>query len=131
MTPQFAIALLVTLVSALALNWGYVREHDAAGALPPLSIRRPLCTARRFGAATGVAFAAGMTIFHEPLPGGTLGALRVLSFVIVVASAVVLARRNGDRTDEPDRGTLPQSMPVVGDAAAARRRSEPLADSTV
>jgi hypothetical protein len=41
MTDPVGIALLITLVSALALNWGYLREHDAARTLPPLSIRRP------------------------------------------------------------------------------------------
>jgi hypothetical protein len=46
MADQVVIALVITLGSALALNWGYVREHDAANALPPLSIRRPLHTAR-------------------------------------------------------------------------------------
>jgi hypothetical protein len=46
MTGQIGIALLITLASALALNWGYVREHEAAGTLPALSIRRPLHTAR-------------------------------------------------------------------------------------
>ena len=46
MTHQIVIALIITLASALALNWGYVREHEAANTLPPLSIRRPLCTAR-------------------------------------------------------------------------------------
>jgi hypothetical protein len=46
MIAQISIALLITLASALALNWGYLREHEAAGELPPLSIRRPLHTAR-------------------------------------------------------------------------------------
>jgi hypothetical protein len=278
MTAQVGIALLITLASAFALNWGYVREHEAAGTLPALSIRRPLHTARlllasrrwlagfaaelsgwglfvlalalaplalvqavsaggigilaalvshlhlgrlnprerlgvglsiaglavlgislaggagagveaswvslglwlggsaasvavlaigrsllgsaaAFGIATGVAFAAGdvvtkatvagdlalapamviaygagtlllqmgfqrggalvtaglatlitnaipiaagMTIFHEPLPGGVLGVLRVLSFATLVASALLLAREGGDdRTAEP------------------------------
>jgi hypothetical protein len=35
---------------------------------------------------------AGMTIFHEPLPSGALGALRILAFVAVVAGAVGLSR---------------------------------------
>jgi hypothetical protein len=39
-------ALLLTLASALALNWGYLREHDAASALPPLDVRRPLRSLR-------------------------------------------------------------------------------------
>lgn len=46
MTVEIGIALVVALASALALNWGYLREHEAANTLPPLSIRRPLHTAR-------------------------------------------------------------------------------------
>jgi hypothetical protein len=34
--------LALALVSAAALNWGYVAQHGAASALPPLSLRRPL-----------------------------------------------------------------------------------------
>jgi drug/metabolite transporter (DMT)-like permease len=39
------LAIVLTVVSALAVNWAYVREHDAAAALPPLSLRRPLHSA--------------------------------------------------------------------------------------
>src|ERR1700687_3983965 len=35
------LAILLTFVSAVAINWAWVREHDAAAALPPLSVRRP------------------------------------------------------------------------------------------
>ena len=35
------LAILLTFVSAVAINWAWLREHDAASALPPLSIRRP------------------------------------------------------------------------------------------
>ena len=35
------LAILLTLLSALAINWAWIREHDAAAALPPLSVRRP------------------------------------------------------------------------------------------
>lgn len=303
MTGQIGLALLITLASALALNWGYVREHGAAGTLPPLSIRRPLHAVRlllgnprwltgfaaemtgwglfvlalalaplalvqavsaagigilaalvsrlrlsrlspreqlgvglsiaglavlgislaggagagteaswaslalwlagsgavvcavlalgrsllgpaaAFGIATGVAFAAGdvatkatvagdpvlipvlvaaygagtlllqmgfqrggalvtaglatvitnaipiaagMTIFHEPLPGGAFGVLRVLSFAIVVMSAVLLAQDDRDRTDELDRVTPsrvhPHAWTQPRDVHAARRR---------
>lgn len=45
MIEQIGLGLLITLISGLALNWGYLREHDAASALPPLSVRRPLHTA--------------------------------------------------------------------------------------
>lgn len=36
--------------------------------------------------------AAGVLLFHEHLPGGALGAIRVVAFVLVVASAAVLTR---------------------------------------
>jgi hypothetical protein len=46
MTAQTGIALLLTLVSACAINWGYLTEHRAAGALPALSLQRPLRSVR-------------------------------------------------------------------------------------
>jgi hypothetical protein len=42
MSPDTGFALLLTLISACAVNWGYVTEHRAAAGLPPLSPRRPL-----------------------------------------------------------------------------------------
>jgi hypothetical protein len=35
------VGLVLALVSALAVNWAYTKEHDAAAAMPPLSFRRP------------------------------------------------------------------------------------------
>jgi drug/metabolite transporter (DMT)-like permease len=35
------LAILLTFASALAINWAWIREHDAAAAMPPLSVRRP------------------------------------------------------------------------------------------
>ena len=43
---QTWIGLALSLVSALAVNFAYSREHDAAVGLPPLSPRRPLHAAR-------------------------------------------------------------------------------------
>jgi hypothetical protein len=43
---QIALALVVTLISACALNVGYLIEHSVASSLPPLSPRRPLRSAR-------------------------------------------------------------------------------------
>lgn len=42
--------------------------------------------------------AAGMVLFHEPLPSGWIGAVRVASFAAVVAGAVLLAAR-GKQTE--------------------------------
>jgi hypothetical protein len=53
---------------------------------------------------------AGMTIFHEPLPDGWLGILRISSFVLVIVGAVSLARHQ------------------KGASAAARQEREQLED---
>jgi hypothetical protein len=42
---QTGIALLVALASTTLINIAYLREHDAAAALPALSLRRPLQSA--------------------------------------------------------------------------------------
>jgi len=41
-----AAALALALASAITLNWGYVAQHGAASALPPLSLRRPIASLR-------------------------------------------------------------------------------------
>ena len=46
MSVGTAIALLLALVSTTLTNIAYLREHDAAAALPVLSLRRPLQSAR-------------------------------------------------------------------------------------
>jgi hypothetical protein len=43
---EIAVALAVTLISACALNIGYLIEHSVASRLPPLSPRHPLRSAR-------------------------------------------------------------------------------------
>jgi hypothetical protein len=41
-----AVALLLALASAVALNWSYLVQHGEAAAMPPLSVRRPLRSLR-------------------------------------------------------------------------------------
>jgi hypothetical protein len=36
------LGLTLAFVSAIAVNWAYAREHDAAAAMPPFSPRRPV-----------------------------------------------------------------------------------------
>ena len=38
---DLTLAILLTFVAAVSINWAWIREHDAAAALPPLSVRRP------------------------------------------------------------------------------------------
>ena len=35
------IGLALAMVSAVAVNWAYSREHDAVVTMPPFSVRRP------------------------------------------------------------------------------------------
>ena len=44
---------------------------------------------------------AGMTIFHEPLPSGKLGALRIAAFALVVVGGVALARHQRGTSAAP------------------------------
>jgi len=39
---QISIGLVLALVSAVAVNWAYSREHDAAAGMPAFSLWRPL-----------------------------------------------------------------------------------------
>ena len=43
---QIALALVLTLISACALNLGYLFQHDVASEVPPLSLRRPIASLR-------------------------------------------------------------------------------------
>jgi hypothetical protein len=45
LSAQTTIALLLALASTILINVAYLREHDAAAALPALSLRRPLHSA--------------------------------------------------------------------------------------
>ncbi len=39
---QISVGLALAFLSAIAVNWAYSREHDAAAAMPRFSVRRPL-----------------------------------------------------------------------------------------
>jgi hypothetical protein len=45
-TLKLALGLVLSLVSACAINWGYLAQHGVAGTLPPLSLRRPFRSLR-------------------------------------------------------------------------------------
>jgi hypothetical protein len=38
---ETSVGLTLALISAIAVNWAYSREHDAAAEMPPFSARRP------------------------------------------------------------------------------------------
>jgi hypothetical protein len=115
-----AVALVLAFASTVLINLAYLREHDAAAALPVLGIRRPLQSARALltdrswllgftmvtvaGLATllrkAVPIAAGTIVLDEPVPSGAYGALRILAFAAVTIGAIFLARPEKSRSPE-------------------------------
>ena len=42
----FAAGLVLSFLSAIAINWSYSAQHDAVSGMPELSVRRPVATVR-------------------------------------------------------------------------------------
>jgi hypothetical protein len=75
--------------------------HGAAFVVLQLGFQRgtPLATAGTTTLLTNaLPIAAGLALFHERLPGGALGALRVVAFASVVVAAAMLARQPSETT---------------------------------
>jgi hypothetical protein len=56
----FFVGLGLALVSAVLVNWAYAKEHDAATALPRLSLRAPVATVRTLLGTPAWLFAFGV-----------------------------------------------------------------------
>jgi hypothetical protein len=86
------VAFLVTLIAGYTLGTALLQIGYQAGAALTVAGLATLLT-------NALPIAAGTVVLEEPVPGGALGALRVVAFVSVVAGAVLLAhperRRRG------------------------------------
>lgn len=100
-----AAGLALALLSALALNWGWLEQHGATQSMPALSVRRPVWSLRLlFADRTWVAgFVIGLTgwVFY-------VAALALAPLSLVQATAAggigilaVLARRRGHAAHWP------------------------------
>ena len=100
------LAILLTFASALLINWAWIREHDAASALPPLSVRRPreslLMLLRDRGWVTGFAAETGGFLCYvgavalAPLAlvqSLSAGGIAILAFLSSRLARVRLTRR--------------------------------------
>jgi drug/metabolite transporter (DMT)-like permease len=56
---------------------------------------------------------AGTVLFHEPVPSGFIGAVRIAAFAAVVTGAVLLGARNKESGTRPPAGK-PRLEPVAG-----------------
>jgi len=106
MTKSLTFAILLTFAAALAISWAWIREHDAASALPPLSVRRPrqslALLLRHRGWVTGFAAESGGFLCYvgavtlaplalvQSLSAGGIG---ILAFLSSRMAGIKLARR--------------------------------------
>jgi hypothetical protein len=105
-SASLAIGLVLALVSATAINWGYLLMHQAAAALPPLSLRHPIRSIRGLVSVPRwvIGFLAGIVgwVFYvvalklAPLSlvqAASAGGIGVLALLVARTSRAPLARR--------------------------------------
>jgi hypothetical protein len=99
---SISFGLVLALLSALALNWGWVVQHGAAAALPPLSLRRPrralhsLFTHRRWLAGFSVGI-GGWALYVGALAFAPLSLVQAASAGGIGVLALFASRMGGDR----------------------------------
>ena len=106
MSASLAIGLVLALVSATAINWGYLLMHQAAAALPPLSLRHPIRSIRALFTVPRwlIGFVAGIVgwVFYvaalklAPLSlvqAASAGGIGVLALLVARTTHVPLSRR--------------------------------------
>jgi hypothetical protein len=91
------IGLALALVSALAVNWAYSKEHDAAAGLPRLSPRRPFHSAqvllRDHGWLVGFAAeTAGWLVYVAALRLAPLALVQAVSAAGIAVLALITSR---------------------------------------
>jgi hypothetical protein len=97
---SLAAALVLSLLSAAALNWGYLAQHGAARDLPPLTLRAPIRSLRSlFGDLSWLAgFVVGILGWVFYVAALALAPLSLVQGVSAGGIGVLaaLARRRGD-----------------------------------
>ena len=114
---MFWVGLGLALVSAIAVNWAYAKEHDAAAQLPELTLRRPVESARlllgarpwllAFGVET-----AGWIVYVAALRIAPLSLVQAVSAAGIGVLAFVGARGRIDMI--PGRDAAAVLVAVVG-----------------
>jgi hypothetical protein len=103
-----AVALVLALASTVLVNLAYLREHDAAAALPMLSLRRPLQSARlllsdRSWLAGFAMESAGFILYVAALALASLALVQSIAAGGIGLLAYVSARVTGKPLGERER----------------------------
>jgi hypothetical protein len=112
-----AAALVLAAASALALNWGFFRQHEQAAGLPPLSARRPLHSLRLLfgnlrwfvGFVVGI---GGWALYVAALRFGSLSLVQATAAGGVGILALLVSRTGG--VDLSRREWLGTALAVAG-----------------
>lgn len=98
-----AAGLVLALVSAVALNWGWVAQHAAAATVPPLSPKRPLRSLRSLFAhrAWLVGFVVGLLGWAAYVAALAMAPLSLVQATAAggVGILALLAHRRGGRVE--------------------------------
>jgi hypothetical protein len=130
---QVWLGLALSLVSAVAVNWGYTREHDAAVGLPPLSPRRPIAAARELARSRAwlIGFAAetgGWLLFLAALRLAPLALVQTVGAAGIAVLALIQSGGHLERLRPRERiatavvlaGLLLLSLSLVGTSPGGR-----------
>jgi hypothetical protein len=104
---QVAAGLALALGSSAALNWGYLAQHSAAAALPPLTLRQPVRSLRSLfselswviGFVTGI---GGWVLYVVALWLAPLSLVQATSAGGIGLLALLVQRRSGKRLPRRD-----------------------------
>jgi hypothetical protein len=108
MNHDLVIGLGLTVASAALVNWAYLQEHDATAAMPRLTLRRPLDSARALLASRawlkGLAVEiAGFGAYAAALGFAPLALVQAVSAGGVAVLAFISRRRSGRRPSRRER----------------------------
>jgi drug/metabolite transporter (DMT)-like permease len=103
-----AAGLFAALLSTLALNWGYFAQHEAAAAMPRLTLRRPLHSlrllfARRRWLAGFLVGIAGWVLYVGALRVAPLSLVQAVSAGGIGVLAILAWTIGGDRPVRRER----------------------------
>jgi hypothetical protein len=140
-TAAVGAGLLLALGSAVALNWGFFAQQQAAAALPPLSLGRPVASLHALAGARAwlagfVLGLAGWALYIAALRLAPLSLVQAASAGGIGVLAILVARVSGQAVPARDRAGVAAALAGLallalslagGSASSARGSSAALA----